>query len=143
MSKTTRVILGLLGAGLTTLALAQSHMGGSMTGTQHDAHHQGGQMMTGNMMKGDMMKGMVGTMTQMNQMMQKMSGMMEKHPAMDMKAMGDMATMMDGMATMMQDMSKHMKQGQMNSDLSKQMRDRMTGMGKKMDALETELGKKQ
>lgn len=142
MSKSTRLFVAILGAGLATYALAQSHGSGTMGGPSHDAHRQSGQMMSGSMMKGDMMKGMVGTMSQMNQMMQKMAGMMEKHTGMDMKAMGDMSRMMEDMAAMMKDMAGHMKQGQMTGDMSKQMRERMAGLGKKMDALDTEMGKK-
>lgn len=138
MSKSTHLFVAILGAGLATYALAQSHGSGTMGGP----HHPSGQMMSGNMMKGDMMKGMVGTMSQMNQMMQKMAGMMEKHTGMDMKAMGDMSRMMEDMAAMMKDMAGHMKQGQMTGDMSKQMRERMAGLGKKMDALDAEMGKK-
>ena len=85
-----------------------------------------------------MMKGMVGTMTQMNLMMQRMSGVMGSQTGTDMKGMMEMSGMMDDMSKLMKEMAHQMKKGQMPKELMTRMHERMDAMNKRMDALQAE-----
>lgn len=133
----TTILLGTLAVGF---ALAQSPGGGMMGGgtkTNMMGGQQGSQMMGGQMMKPEMMRGMVGTMTQMHQMMQKMAGTMEHGgQGMDMKAMTDMAKMMDELAGMMQNMAARMRDGKVDQTMLKTMNERMDAMGKSLKPMQ-------
>lgn len=133
----TAILLGTLTAGF---ALAQSPGGGMMGGGTKPTMmggQQGSQMMGGQMMKPEMMRGMVGTMTQMHQMMQKMAGTMEHGgQGMDMKAMADMSKMMDDMAGMMQNMAARMRDGKMDQAMLKTMNERLDAMGKSLKPMQ-------
>ena len=121
-------------AGAALAQMAGGGMGGTGTSSSMMSGAMGAQMMGGQMMKADMMSGMVGTMIQMNQIMEKMAGRMSV--AMDMRTMTNMSDAMDDMSGMMKEMATQMRSGRMDPALMTRMNARMAAMNKALDASE-------
>jgi hypothetical protein len=138
MSRTTRLLTtAAFIAGTAGAAMAQM-AGGGMTGQGAKpgtmTSQMGSRMMGGQMMQAEMMHGMVGTMTQMNQIMERMAGSMGQ--GMDMRTLAGMSRMMEDMAGMMKEMAARMRDGKMSEAMLKRMNERMASMTKAMAALQ-------
>jgi len=107
-----------------------------MGGMQHEGMGQQGDMQHGQMMSPEMMKDMSGAMNHMIEMMRTMSHTMGHKNISEHMKMSEMAVVMEDMSIMMHDMSQRMATGSMSPADTKQMRDRINEMQRRMKALE-------
>lgn len=130
----------LFGMLATGFAMAQmpgegGRPGGSNTNFMVGEH--GAQMMGEGMMRSEMLHGMVGTMSQMQDIMQKMAGTVGQGPlGANAKSMTDMSTQMQDMAGMMKNMATHLRGGKMDQAMLKDMNERLKTMGKALEPMQ-------
>jgi len=119
---------------LSAVTLFAQMGGGMKEGQKHEG--RGSQhMMGGQMMGPEMMKDMSGVMNHMVEMMQSMSHTMGHKTVTEHMKMSEMSKVMEDMSVMMHTMSQNMAKGQMSPADTKNMREQLNMMKKKMEAM--------